>query len=345
MMVKLICDRYPQHTFYLEIDSKYVGSFDKISNLRLLKKNIANKVINKLTRKILGYSFSTLWGSIVCDLYIMISGSAFIEDKNMQNKINNNKMIIKKFKHKFIIGANFGPYSDESFAKAFEEIFTNYDDVCFRDKYSQQCFKECKTIRYAPDVIFNYSMPIEKKEKRIVIAPIYLDDRENIRCWANSYRDVLVKFCEEAIMQNYYIDLVSFCSYQHDDIAIDMIKDKIDSKFQNKVMTTYYRGNIDEILVIFARAAGVVATRFHSMILGWLAKAYVYPILYSDKMDNILKDMKYDGKKCIISECNRINLQDLFYGENLIKVDSFIENAKTQFRVLDKLMNGKENES
>ena len=38
-------------------------------------------------------------------------------------------------------------------------------DVCFRDRYSQGLFENDK-VRYAPDILFGYNMPVVKNKER-----------------------------------------------------------------------------------------------------------------------------------------------------------------------------------
>ena len=54
----------------------------------------------------------------------------------------------KKEKPVFILGANFGPYITQDFFDKYFFLFSKCHDICFRDSYSKELFKNLDNVRY-----------------------------------------------------------------------------------------------------------------------------------------------------------------------------------------------------
>lgn len=72
------------------------------------------------------------------------------------------KMLNRPF---YYISSNYGPYQTQRYFDLSKKTFENCTDLCFRNKYSYELFKDINTIRYAPDVLFSYDIGECKKEK------------------------------------------------------------------------------------------------------------------------------------------------------------------------------------
>src|SRR5699024_1113213 len=112
-------------------------------------------------------------------------------------------------------------------------------------------------------------------------------------------------------------------------------------KVKDKTGIYNYTGNLNESLSIIKASKGIVATRFHSMILGWLFNKNVYPIIYSQKTDNVLSDTNLLGDFVWMQEIDKIKissvLTQLLTGDKH-DIDNEIHNAQKQFLYLDKIL-------
>lgn len=103
------------------------------------------------------------------DTSVVLGGSMFIEKNLARNELKENiKSKYNTSSSLFILGINFGPYKNSYYCDLYKELFSKADDVCFREKYSAELFKDLKNVRVAPDIIFGlntrkYEVDIEKK--------------------------------------------------------------------------------------------------------------------------------------------------------------------------------------
>ena len=63
-------------------------------------------------------------------------------------------------------------------------------------KNAKQLFKDIPQVRYAPDIVFTYNMPVLPKQNRILISCIYNDNREEMESFNNKdYADKMISLC------------------------------------------------------------------------------------------------------------------------------------------------------
>ena len=128
--------------------------------------------------------------------------------------------------------------------------------------------------------------------------------------------------------------MISLCSRDKDEKLIDILSEKYD--YIKKIV---YCGDIQNVLDEFSRADCIFATRYHAMIIGFLMNKVTIPIVYSDKMLNVMNDMEYMNSYYDIRYPNKSIDIDL---ENYKKVDlnKVIKQSANHFALLDeRLMN------
>ena len=220
IFIKMLVEKYPMHIFYLR--GKDIAYTDKLST-------IPNLVILPSTPDL----NSSLYNSDVndYDAYVYIGGSIFMENggtyKHSEefyqfiNKCNENN---KPF---YYLSCNYGPYSTQEFFNYSKKIFNKCTDICFRDKTSYDLFKDLKTVRYAPDFVFNYKNTDSKKiPNTIGISVIDLNCRSNLKEKQNDYIDLLVNNIDRYLKSGNSVYLYSFCEYEGDEKTIDTILQK-----------------------------------------------------------------------------------------------------------------------
>ena len=101
---------------------------------------------------------------------------------------------------------------------------------------------------------------------------------------------------------------MSFCKSEGDEYAIQRIMEKCPSEH---IISYFYNGNISESLSVLKHSEGIIATRFHSLILGWIFNKTVFPFEYSNKTENLLKDINYDGYHLPINDIASIQIDSV----------------------------------
>jgi colanic acid/amylovoran biosynthesis protein len=130
------------------------------------------------------------------DALVFLGGSIF-RDEPYNNELYQERIkLIRKFKKHgkkvHIIGANFGPFRSKKFIEEHKYLFSLCDDVCFRDTFSYDIFKELKCVRLAPDIIFSLPHKVIKKESNTV--SISVIDFNHVPSLANLQSDYVSKW-------------------------------------------------------------------------------------------------------------------------------------------------------
>ena len=326
LFISIICNRFKNVLFYIKESEPYTNVFKTISNVRICSQE-----------SILENKF---------DLQIMIGGSLFMQPKNICNiyskyeSVKNTRIFLDiPF---IIIGANFGPYTKIDHFTLYKSWFSALDDICFRDYQSYNMFKELSNIRWAPDVIFNYKLKtnIPNQVKAISISCIYNNQRIGLHEYSQEdYFKTLAKISIYYIKKGYTIKFGAFCSYQGDLLAIYKILEYIPSVYHSKIRILEYTGyNLNVFLSDFLNTEYIIGTRFHSIILGWLANIPVFPIVYNLKTYNAIKSYGFKGNYVNIESVNCCNL-DFISSNNdknyRLNCTNLIKKSNLQFRFLD----------
>lgn len=313
LFVHILCERYPH------VDFSCVSHFHQATTNNL-------KVINnKLLIKLLGYEKMKMKYVKQSDLVVYIGGSMFIEGESKPSQILQSDL------KTYILGSNFGPYQNDQYVQTHRDIFKKMQDVCFRDDYSYQLFKDIDTVRKASDIVFNLQVkPQVNSDKKAVISIIqakaqYYDD----------YHQKMIELIKKLKQDGYKVCLMSFCRLQNDELEIEKLMQEVDVD-----ETYYYRGNIQEALATLNSASLIVGSRFHANILGLLMNKTILPICYSDKTKNVLKDIEFKGKVIDLKEIkqfdvNSLNEKDYNYH---IDITSVIQDANKMFEKLDRVL-------
>lgn len=342
LFVKILCERYPNIRFYAMCDSNMMDSLKEIKNLKLIPRikildkfsnlfNVTINLNNRVQKKI----------SQSCDLIVNIGGSLFIENSKWEKKHSNFKYRIVKDKPVFLIGSNFGPYNNESFFYEYTKTFSQFTDVCFREELSYKLFENnLNNLRYNSDVVFSYDHTFKTsnpKEKYIVISVINLSTRKDLMIYEDLYIKFLLECYKFFIKKGYKVYFMSFCSIEGDEIFIKKLKGKFNFEFDYY----FYDNNIEEALSFLSNSSGIIASRFHAMILGWVFSVPVIPVIYSNKSLNVINDVGFTGKYVDIKSLKDIDLSSVFndfFKEKVIDLEKNKKSALNQFYKLDKFL-------
>ncbi|WP_226667506.1 polysaccharide pyruvyl transferase family protein [Metabacillus litoralis] len=345
LFIQILCKKYPKIKFVLYTpDKKYKHIFKNINNLKCLSYDLLSiRMINFIARKLFkinDFHQTSLKNS--CDGAVHIGGSLFMQQKDWENyfeKYTKSKNI--KNKPFFLLGANFGPFNEQEYYERHKKTFKEYTDICFRDSYSYNLFKELPNVRMADDIIFQLKrQKILQEENHIVVSVIKPSFRKNLFEYDDVYFNKIKEISVYFIEQGFNVTYISFCENEGDKEAINNIVDLMPRIYKDKIKKHFYSTNIEETLDLIASSKFVVATRFHSMILGWLYKKPVFPIVYSEKMTNVIDDVGFKGLYTKLNNISNINPVDVYgcINTNAIDVSKQVKNAEKQFEKLDEYL-------
>ena len=332
LFVYLLCKRFPNVRFFM-ISSQKNECLNKLQNLKVLKENAIQKIMRKFWR---GY---IPFGSLIskCSITVLIGGSMFMQRDNWLQKLNRQKKIRQQSSRFCMLGCNFGPYKENDFLTEHAQFFSSFDDCCFRDERSYSLFRQNKNSRYAFDIAF--STPIDfqackKKKKKVVVSLIDPSKRSNLQTYSELYWEFIKRVIQDSIKQNLEVTLLSLCSEQGDRNYCEKMRSSFSPAERISVLN--YNGDIDAVLECFCSAEYVVATRFHAMILGFLCNCNVFPIIYNEKMSNVLMDLSFDSSAYLMQNMSSLTFESL-QGKMLRIPDasSLVESSCKQFLFLD----------
>ena len=323
LFIDILLKRYPKHKYFaISKGEKY-----KFKNLKVFSNSYFFRAIKKFELE--KYLANTR------DLVITIGGSMYIEnnDSTRDFSLGKNKQ--------YILGSNFGPYQTEEYFNNLYKIFEKAEDVCFREEYSYNLFKNLPNVRYAQDIVFSMDTSSIKitQNKRAIISVIDCKSKLDEK-YQEVYEQGIVKFIKYLFSIDYKICLMSFCKAENDENAINRIINKLDEKSKEKIEKYFYNGNIEEALNNIGDSSIVIGSRFHAIIIGLLLNKSVLPIIYSDKTKHVLEENNIDVKIIDIKNMDYFNPLTLTE-EDLNKIhniENIIKSSKKQFEKLDLIL-------
>lgn len=355
LMVKNICEKYPYIDFEIIKTNKkmQLDHLEKINNIKVKDcsgiKNTLNKVAeisNILLKKSEDLNFNPhieLIDYNYYDAYVEIGGSIFSEKTGFKEYpyilLKRRMNISNSIMNGFFIGCNFGPYDTDLYVELHRKLFSNINDICFRDRKSYNLFKDMENVRFAYDSVlsldYDYNHNDEKKYN--IISIMNFKDSNKINYL--NYENLIIDLIKEYIKHNENVKLMSFNGSENDEDVIDRLFLKLSNKERESVSHYCYTGEMDKALDIFANSKSIIATRYHSFILALLFDIPFFTLVYDQKTKNTLEDLNIDKYIDLKSEYN----YDLsLVVDNIKRYDrrpEIIENSKKQFEAFDRFVN------
>ncbi len=357
LFLKILFEKYPNVHFTLIGDqSSYKSIFktDNVSYLTFPKTILDKKLIRKPLNKFFKYQFLKSQylakkrylkkNQDLFDATITIGGSIFMEKADTRlNKMNVSQLFSDVFpeKPKFIIGANFGPFKNDSFLEQYKQLFKGFADVCFRDAYSKSLFSHHDNVRFYPDIVFSTNFPTnEKIPKTVGFSLIDISRREGLSQFNNDYQTLIVTLLRSYIEKGFSPYLFSFCEYEGDERTINKILELLEPSHVSKVKTVFYKGDIEGFIKDYSKIDLMYATRFHAMILGLMFNQKLHPLIYSKKMTDVLEDISFKGNFTDLKNIKNSSAEiTAFSNQDFILDNKIQQEAMKQFNELDKYIN------
>lgn len=357
LFLHILFARYKHVQFRLMADRIY-QQFLKYPNVEFSKQP-SSILILRILSKLLRLSFSAkssimMWEkawkkylvrqSRECDAYLYIGGSIFMQhSEGFRFTDSLNGWVAEIFRDKFVLGANFGPYLEDAYLAFYQKkVFPSYLDICFRDKYSYLLFQNIPNVRYCQDIVFQLRKNRRSNvlKKSIGLSVMDFSHREDIDEKLNGlYVQKVLEAIEWHYKLGYDIYLFSFCKNEGDEKAIETIQSSLPSDI--KCFTCSYAGDIDAFLSIYSSMETMVTLRFHSLILSVLYGQKIYPLIYSNKTLNVLRDgLQYSGPYKLLKDLNSWSPCQLLQEVMVVDYEreEFALSAEKQFMMLDKFL-------
>lgn len=344
MFYVLFEKRSPDSKLSVLLKSSYAELFSRYPNVRFYDATRPDIVkINAFGEK---FNQSNLFEKLllkICDGVVHIGGSIYQQIGNWQLDFDIRKERNLSGKKFFAVSNNFGPYTGNNYRDMWAGEFKKWTDICFRDRYSYELFGDIPTVRYAPDLLFSF--PIEKKEseKKVSISVIVTlaPFRSMEKSTAEAYENKIVELIKRFSSDGYAVSLLSFCAFEGDNAAADRILAALPEEISSNVKNVVYSNNLSEITNEIETSEYVVATRFHAMILGYIAGKRVLPICYSEKMSNVISDLSLSESIITLDKLSSLTADELIPLANTVpeeKINELSHLATEQFAGFDKFI-------
>lgn len=298
LFIQTIVRRYPNVQFYIWTDRENRTTFRDLPNLSIMDKDgrgvrLLARIRDSLPGRYRG------WLEKRCDASVYIGGSIFMEYPNWEQFADWWKYKAEHYRF-FALGANFGPYKTEDYRTKMRCVFERMEDVCFRDRYSLELFKDCRKVRCAPDILFSLPMPSATvKQKQVFVSVIDCagrDDSHTLSAHDPFYVEQMAMLLKKHLADGCTLILASFCRTEGDERAIQKIIHAMGNTADPRIQCLAYDGTNAEVLLnAISESEYVIASRFHAMILAMAAGRPVLPVIYSDKTRYVLEDMSFSG--------------------------------------------------
>ncbi len=301
LMVYILIHNFPNVDFYTDNYYDFSTILDDINNYKALPliHNQWFEPLNKLLRFLFSFRVQTT---------VEIGGSIFMFPEATQQIVKRLKR--QNRKNYFIIGANFGPYSDEEDRQLGLTLFQKINSVVFREKYSYDLFPELTNSDYAADIVFNYlpKTNIEQKDQ-IVISIVNYTRFKN----GESYVKTIIELAEYYMLQNKKVILLSFCETEGDDITSNRVETyfRVNRREYANQLTTHTHKRLKDSLEIIQESQIIIASRFHAMILGWIHRKQTIVLPYSNKFTNVIQDLFPEQTYFMIEDLADVTIGDI----------------------------------
>lgn len=351
LFISILLERYPNIKFNLITLPDYTA-FKNYNNYKCIGKPI-NKferifanIVKLFSKQLYTSIYSNLYRKFYSrqmkknEAYIVIGGSMFKESKNSNTIIEIEKNILRTLINKktFIIGVNFGPFTNINFYKSYLQIFPLYDDICFRDKYSYNLFKKLNNVRISKDIVFQLKLPdVEIIPNTIGIVVTDFSIHENLNSYKDKYENCIETIIKITKELGYKITLYGF--EKKEKKYIENLQSKFSKNIGIDISSIIYSGDIDKFLLSYLNQSIIFATRFHSMILSFMKGQKVCPIIYNQKLNNFLDDIGYNGFKIEMDGLMVARKDIISFILNETYKLNYTECYSQQFAVLDKFIN------
>lgn len=302
LMIRHLCSSFQEVSFVIVCQDRHAKGLRSQHNLHILR---LTKNTNRLLRLLrLDVADVERAASRFSDVIVNIGGSIFIQQPGWRRTYDRHERRILRKRPYLVVGANFGPFDDDRYKSLYNDLFNRMSDICFRDRKSFEEFRHLPQVRVAPDILYASKPPDTRQPHgAIVISVIDLTRRAGVATHVDSYEAAISRTARQFIDRGHRVILMAFCREEGDEDAMSRILLRDDlSSYRSQLESYVYGGDVDTAKELIGGARFVVATRLHAMVLAWAFDVPVFPIAYSDKIVEVLRDLGYAGAYVRLSD-------------------------------------------
>lgn len=209
----------------------------------------------------------------------------------------------------YCIGCNIEPFKNKFFEWLIAKKLNRFNYIMCRDKKSFEWLtKNCPKAytQHIPDILFAFPkewLSKSNKGKKLGIALMHISGDRADNPYYRSMAEIgdywIETFGEDVI-------LLAFDSGYEDDVfACKCVKELMRHKEKVKIVKHAQNG---EIIKAYAECQKIVGARFHSAVLAMKTGIDFYPVIYREKMRNLISDTCYPIKG---SEISAVDTEDI----------------------------------
>jgi len=339
MFLEVLAKRFPETRFTIfHPGDNYAPFFSSYHNLEKLPYSIKDKILRKIN--VYNYLNDHKKFAEKYDALLFLGGGIFREESYEEELFQTRSSLVAEFNNKnkpvFFTGCSFGPYTNESFRKKHEVLFSQCADVCFRDLYSYNLFSNVEQVRYAPDLIWGYEVPEKNtnNDKNLGISVIDPRHKSGLEGFYKEYVDSHKDLIKKYIAKGYKISLFSYCEPEGDLAVINQIISGFSEELQENITVYNYTGNIHKYLQMMCLSTRFVAARFHANIIAMLMEIPTLPVIYSNKTLNMLEDINFGNSSVDIKDLKQLT-KYYFMNYELPELTEVAVKSKAHFNKLE----------
>lgn len=249
---------------------------------------------------------------------LLVIGSGFMV--NSRKALTCELVWFLKSKHiaDFCAGCSMEPFYSKLAEWLVAQRIKKSKFVICRDQKSLMWLREnCPGLKTVcmPDILFAIPdawLPAKTNEGRLGISLLHRDGDAEATPYYTAMADAADFWIEET---GKGVVLMAFDTGQENDVfSCECVKKRMQHQDRAEIVK---HGGCSEILNAYALCDKVIGARFHSAVLAIKMGIDFYPVIYREKMRNLLSDIQYPVKGCDISNIDTETIKCFLRWENI----------------------------
>ena len=249
---------------------------------------------------------------------LLVIGSGFMV--NSRKALTCELVWFLKSKHiaDFCAGCSIEPFYSRLAEWLVAQRIKKSQFVICRDQKSLLWLREnCPGLKAVcvPDLLFAIPdawLPAKTNEGRLGISLLHRDGDAEANPYYTAMADAADFWIEET---GKGVVLMAFDTGQENDVfSCECVKKRMKHQKRAEVVK---HGGCSEILNAYALCDKVIGARFHSAVLAIKMGIDFYPVIYREKMRNLIADIQYPVKGCDISNIDTATIKQFLCGGNV----------------------------
>lgn len=270
---------------------------------------------------------------------LVVTGSGFMVNSLRVLKYEILWFLTSKHVGDYCIGCNIEPFKNRFSQWLVVQKLKKFKYIICRDKRSLQWFNgNCPNLdcEYMPDILFSFPrewLPEKASDGKLGIAMMHRSGDSADNAYYRSMAEIADYWIEKT---GKGVSLLAFDSGTEDDVfACECVKSIMHCGGMAGIIK---HGGSGEIPNAYSSCSKIIGARFHSAVLAMKMNIDFYPIIYRDKMRNLISDIKYPVCGSDISDIDTKSIKEFLNCDRVdFEIDkSFELQAENSFELLKK---------